>query len=320
MRTSPLHETLARSAALQSCRPRFPAFLAIFLAFVSAAHAVSPKLNSISPAGGQRGTELDMSFNGARLDDAREIVFHTTGIELVKLEPAKTNLLKARVRIAPDCRLGEHLIRVRTASGVSDLRSFFVGAFTNITEIEPNSDIAKAQKIPLNVTVNGKTGQEDVDFYQIEARAGQRISAEVEAIRLGRSILDSYVAIRDASGAVLAASDDTALLMQDSALSFTASKAGTYLIEVREASYSGTADSAYRLHVGTFPRPMAVYPAGGKVGGTVKVKFIGAEGGDFEQEIKLPATPQEKFAVFAARSPGFSRPDVEAVNNAANSS
>jgi hypothetical protein len=268
---------------------------------VAPARAVAPKLNSITPAGGQRGTELDISLNGARLDDVREIVFHTAGIELVKLEPPKTNSLKAHVRIAPDCRLGEHLLRVRTATGVSDLRSFYVGPFPSVKEVEPNNDLKKAQSISLDTTVAGSTGQEDVDFYEVFVKKGQRLSAEVEAIRLGRNALDSYLAIRDASGAVLAASDDTTLLMQDSAVSITAPKDGAYFIEVREASYSGTADSAYRLHVGSFPRPLAVFPPGGKAGETLKVRFIGAAGGEFEQAVKLPGAPQEKFGVFAER-------------------
>src|SRR5713226_5033490 len=77
-------------------------FLVFLLALTSPAHAVAPQLNSISPPGAQRGTELELSFNGARLDDVREIVFHSRGRELVKLESSKADSLKARVRIAPD--------------------------------------------------------------------------------------------------------------------------------------------------------------------------------------------------------------------------
>jgi hypothetical protein len=278
------------------------ASLVFLLSTLLCARAVSPKLNSISPAGGQRGTEVDLNFAGSRLDDLREIVFHTPGLELLKVEAAKTNSVKARVRIAADCRLGEHLLRLRTATGVSELRSFYVGPFPTVKEIEPNNDPKKAQSISLDTTVAGTTGQEDVDFYEVFVKKGQLLSAEVEAIRLGRTALDSYVAIRDTTGAVLAASDDTSLLVQDSAVSILAPKDAAYLIEVRDSTYSGTAESAYRLHVGSFPRPLAVFPPGGKTGETLKVKFIGAAGGDIVQEIKLPAAPQDKFGVFAERT------------------
>src|SRR5262249_6372693 len=109
--------------------------------------AVAPKLSSTAPAGGQRGTELDLKLNGARLDDAQEIVFYSPGIQVLKFDASKTNSIKARIRIAPDCRLGEHPLRVRTATGVSELRTFYVGAFKGIDEVEPNNEPAKAQKI-----------------------------------------------------------------------------------------------------------------------------------------------------------------------------
>src|SRR5213083_1399731 len=42
----------------------------------SLAHATNPRLTSTSPPGAQRGTELDLRFNGNRLEDAQEIVFY----------------------------------------------------------------------------------------------------------------------------------------------------------------------------------------------------------------------------------------------------
>ena len=50
-------------------------------------------------------------------------------------------------------------------------------------EKEPNSDFATPQKIPLNVTVAGVVENEDVDYYLVEAKQGQRITVEVEGIR-----------------------------------------------------------------------------------------------------------------------------------------
>src|SRR5262249_41167959 len=162
-----------------------------------------------------------------------------------------------------------------------------------IDEVEPNNEPAKAQKIPLNVTVAGSIGQEDTDCFVIEAKKGQRLSAEIEAMRLGRAAFDPYLAILDSSGAVLAAADDTALLIQDAFVSLLAPNDGRYVVQVRETSYGGNADFVYRLHVGNFPRPTAVYPAGGQVGETVSVKFIGDVNGGFYANIKLPDVPPE---------------------------
>ena len=260
--------------------------------------AVSPKLNAITPSGGQRGTEMELRFNGLRLEDTKEIVFHTPGLELVKMDSPKTNALKATIRIARDCRLGEHQLRLRTATGVSELRTFYVGPYASVLETEPN-DAAKPQVVPMNSTVAGVIASEDTDCFSVFARKGERISAEVEGIRLGRSVFDPFLSIRDASGHVLAKADDTSLLMQDGYLSLVAPKDGSYVIELRETSYGGNDNFQYRLHLGNFPRPAAVYPAGGRAGETVTVTFIGDPTGDLHQEVKLSATPQEKFGVFA---------------------
>ena len=56
---------------------------------------------------------------------------------------------------------------------------------------------------------------------------------------------------------------------------------------IRESSYGAGAN--YRLHVGQFPRPTAVIPAGGKPGEEVAFRFIGDPLGEFTQTIKLPA-------------------------------
>src|SRR6185295_3229849 len=112
------------------------------------AHAASPRFNSTTPAGGQRGTEMVLSLNGARLETSPEIVFTGPGIKVVKIDSAKTNSLKATIRISADCALGEHQLRVRTPGGVSELRSFWVGAYTNINEFEPNNERAKAHQVP----------------------------------------------------------------------------------------------------------------------------------------------------------------------------
>jgi hypothetical protein len=131
----------------------------------------------------------------------------------------------------------------------------------------------------------------DVDMYKIEVKAGQRISAEVEAARLGveRGLPDLALAIYDADGKKLAAADDSALFVQDPVLSILAPKDGAYFVEVRHCMFNG-AGEVYRLHVGTFTRPTAIYPAGGLAGSDLKVKILGDPRGAWDQTVRLPAT------------------------------
>src|SRR3954469_1168289 len=265
------------------------------LLFSVTASATSPRITGITPTGAQRGMELELRFNGSRLDDAQEIVFYEPGIEVVKMDSSKTNVIKAEVKIAADCPLGEHHLRIRTASGVSELRTFQVGTFPAVKEVEPNNAITNAQTIAANSTVSGSIASEDVDYYAISAKKGQRISAEVEGIRLGLAAFDSFMSIQDPKGTVIASSDDTSLLLQDSLLSIIAPEDGVYTVLLRDIAYGGNGEFQYRLHVGDFPRPTAVYPAGGKAGETVSVKFLGDPKGEFTQQIKLPDAPSEKF-------------------------
>jgi hypothetical protein len=264
------------------------------------ARAVAPNFSATTPAGGQRGTEVEVTLRGDRLADTKEILLFHPGIEVVKITEATNTSVKAVFKIAPDARLGEHPLRVRTEGGISPLRLFFVGTLPNLDEKEPNTEFDKAQKVELNQTINGRIDSEDVDYFTFEAKKGQRLSVEVEGARLGRTMFDSFVAVHDKDGRVLARSDDTALLKQDSFVTLIAPEDGTYTVQLRDSSYSGSSH-VYRLHVGTFPRPAAVYPLGGQPGEKLEVRFIDEASGDFKQSTKLPAEPQAQFPVLAER-------------------
>jgi len=271
----------------------------------STVFAASPSLGIIQPRGIQRGAETVVTFSGGRLADAKEILFYSKGFEVTKLEAAAGSV-KATVKVAPNCRMGEHIAQVRTASGVSEYRTFYVGPFAATPEKEPNSDFQAPQAIPLNITVTGVVQNEDVDYYVVEAKKGQRISVEVEGMRLGTTLFDPYVAILDSKRFELAAADDSPLVFQDPVASTLAPEDGKYIIEVRESAYGGNGNCRYRLHVGTFPRPTAIYPAGGKTGEEIEVKYLGDPAGVITTKVKLPAEQIEKFVLHASGTDGIS--------------
>src|SRR5262245_38047761 len=103
-------------------------FLLAAALFAPSAHAASLFLGSVSPRGAQRGTEATLFLGGVRLADAKEVLFYTPGFTVKKLEVVNDTQLKATVAVAADCKLGEHSLRVRTASGISELRTVWVGA------------------------------------------------------------------------------------------------------------------------------------------------------------------------------------------------
>src|SRR3954451_25352076 len=134
----------------------------------ASALATAPQLASISPAGAQRGSEVQLSFKGERLQDTAEVICYEPGIQVLRLISATNQAVAAQVKIAPDCALGEHHLRLRTECGISELRTFFVGAYPVIEEIEPNNERTNAQKVALNTTVAGVMKSEDTDCFAVE--------------------------------------------------------------------------------------------------------------------------------------------------------
>jgi hypothetical protein len=258
----------------------------------------TPVLNLIEPRGGQRGTELEMHFYGERLDGLQELLAYDPGIEVRSIAVENDKHASAKVFIKPDAPLGEHGLRVRTAGGVSYLRSFFVGQFPVVNEADPNDKPDQAQRIELNTTVQGVAKQEDVDYYVCSLKRGQRFTTEVEAMRLGRSLFDAYVAIVDPKGFEIASCDDAPLLRTDAFVSTIIPEDGDYRVLVREAAYEGNDNCQYRLSIGTFPRPTAVFPAGAKPGETIDFKFIGDPSGEFIEKITLPGDASGRFPLF----------------------
>jgi len=263
--------------------------LVLLAAFSSPLAAATPSLGSMSPYGGQRGTEVEVQFNGGRFADAQQVFFYEPGITVTGLEPVGPAAFKAKLAIAADCRLGLHPVRVRTATGISNLQSFSVGALPEIKETEPNNDFAAPQKVSLDTTINGVVENEDVDYFAIEAKKGERLTVELEGLRLGLTFFDPYVAILDTKRFELARSDDAPLVRQDCLCSIVAPEDGTYIVQVRETSFAGNGSCLYRLHVGRYPRPTAVLPAGGKPGETLDVTWLGDVAGPRTEKITLPA-------------------------------
>src|SRR4051812_31591303 len=228
--------------------------IAALFAAASVLRAVAPSFASIAPAGGQRGTTVEVTLRGDRLADAQEIFLYDRGITVERIVEAKDKEMKVALKIADDCRVGEHLLRLRTASGISAMRPFYVGPFPTVDEKEPNNTAAKAQAIALNSTIQGTILSEDIDVFAVTVKKGERLSAEIEGARLGRTMFDPILTLRDASGKIVAESDDSPLLGHDGFISLLAPADGTYTIEVRDVLYSGN-NHAYRLHMGSFPRP-----------------------------------------------------------------
>ncbi len=211
-------------------------------------------------------------------------------------------------------------MRVRTASGHQRSADVQRRLLPKSAEKEPNNLFAQPQPIQLGVTVNGVVTTEDVDYFVVEARKGERITAEIEGLRLGMTTFDPYLAILDEQRFELTRSDDAALLWQDACASLVAPKDGNYVIQVRESSGGGNGNCHYRLHVGHFPRPTATLPAGGKPGETLHGQVAGRRVGRADSRtLTLPADASQFFGLFASDETGIApSPNVFRLSDLAN--
>ena len=273
------------------------------------AFAGSPSVSQIIPSAAQRGTEAEVVLSGGNLGDARTLLFDQPGIECMSVSEVAANKFKAKLKVAPDARLGEYAFRTITNSGIGDVKLFFVTPYPVVKEAdEVAAEPYKVQPAKLGTTIYGTAPGEDQDHFEVEAKKGQRISAEVVGVRIAtQAHLDAHLKITTADGKELAEQDDSVFTRQDPAVSIIAPEDGKYRIILRDSTNSGQGPCNYLLQIGSHPRPTIVYPLGGMAGETVKFTMLGDAGGPFEQTVKLPAEPQDRFEIIAEKD-GISAP------------
>jgi hypothetical protein len=273
----------------------------------------------VTPAGGQRGTVVEVTVAGINVGLGTGLVFEGSGLAVEALTPepppsapAKqgekpaevegrppapkntSGKLVARVRIAPDAEPGIRAMRVLTPVGPSDVGWFVVGQWPEIAEREPNNTRAQAQEISLPATVNGRIDpEEESDLFRFHARAGQSLVFEVVASRIG-SALDSILSLQDGSGRELALNED--FNDRDSLLAFTFPADGDYFLVLRDLRYQGSKNHTYRLSMGEIPYVTAVFPVGGRPGETVPMELCG---------FNLGPAPVARVTLPAGAAPGL---------------
>lgn len=281
----------------------------------SSADAAQPVLTRMEPMGVVRGQTTKVILHGDRLGDAHQVLFDKPGLSVTEVKPIDAKQVEITVVAEETIAPGLYPLQLVTKSGLSNLRLMGVGAIPVVKEVEPNSDFETAQKIDLNCTIEGTITFEDLDHFEVELAEGQTLHVEVEGMRLSydyrNRIFDPYVAILDAGRFELADSDDSPLLQQDPLLTFTAPQAGTYKILLRDSSFGGHDLAHYRVHIGTFPRPIAVIPAGGKPGDVLTATLVHPTGNPdapllTTAQVQLPSERTDRFPVVTQNEQGIS--------------
>jgi hypothetical protein len=266
--------------------------LLIFLAALSV--EAQPKPQYLIPCGGIRGQELELTVTGNSLETITDILFYQKGIELLQIIEAKPKALKIKIKIDDNCALGQQHLRLYGKDNFSEVLVFTVGQYPVHIEKEDNGSIDTAEHIKPNTTIDGIIKNEDIDYFSIDLKKGETINAEVEINRLSHrrngtrvaEYFDTHLSVLDKNSYMLKDNDDTVLTKLDPFLQFIAPRNGRYYIAIRSSEFTGFNDARYRLHIGHFPRPLAVYPAGGLPNSKQTVTMILNNGSTFKQDIQ----------------------------------
>lgn len=241
--------------------------LCLISLFPPTASAVPPTVDYFFPAGGQRGTTVEVTAGGTF--SSWPVKVHVEGKGLA-VQPGKASG-KVVVTIAADAVPGTHWIRLYNEEGASLARPFLVGTLPEVLEIEPNDDPKKPQLLDKSrVVVNGRLGAPgDVDTFALKLSRGQTLVASLEANRTLRSPMDGIIQVLSEDGFVLDHNNDFHNL--DPQLAFVVPKDATYLVRVfafpsmpdTTIRFAGGDKFVYRLTLTTggfvdYPFPLAV--------------------------------------------------------------
>lgn len=198
--------------------------------------AAPPKVDSIFPAGGARGSTVEVAATGAFEHWPTKVRVDGPG---TAWEPAMEKG-KFTVRIAADAPPGPRLVRFFDEEGATGLHAFVVGTIPEAIEAEPNNAPKEAQELAaLPIVVNGRLEKRgDVDTFSVALTKGQALLAALDAQRLGAP-MDGVIQVVSPDGFVLDQVDDAPGL--DPRLPFTAPEDGRYLIRI--FAFPSTPDS-----------------------------------------------------------------------------
>ncbi|MFT5466540.1 MAG: hypothetical protein ACI8UO_001640 [Verrucomicrobiales bacterium] len=284
----------------------------------------------ILPQIGQRGTTVTCWIEGSRLQTAEEIIFYQPGIRCTAIrqldsvpnqqngtptpvEPGKA--IELDLEIAPDARLGEYYLRLRTKQKLSEMLRFWVTPYPVVREEHAfqdkdgarNDSPVFAQTVPSNSTISGfcstNESANDWDLYRVKLDKGERCTCQMINARLGTihygGLTDMAIEVTSPSGKRVVRNSRSALFSHDPVVSFIAEEAGDHLITIRQQMDSEIYEAHYALHIGDFPRPAITYPLGGQLGEVLDLDVFYLDGSRSNLTAKLPQKvgPFEKSMV-----------------------
>ena len=244
---------------------------AVFSTNAAFAKFPSPELKEVYPAGGQAGTELEVTVSGIDLNGIEGLKFSNPEIKAVRIFHPKTKHwtesrpkgMSFKVIIPKTVKPDSYDVRVLGYYGVSSPKIFQVSAPSGPAEVnsesaEKNNTVVSALTLSLESVANGKISTRNADYYKLPLKKGQRVLVHCWANRLG-SKLDAKLTLFNPEGNEIYNNND--YVGRDPMLDFTAPADGEYYVSVADQTWLGTTGYVYRMKVSGKPYIETIYPA-----------------------------------------------------------
>ena len=257
------------------------------------ASAQEPIIDRLDVANLRPGQKASVVVNGKQLMGASGlwtpigILRPKEGTDLSKDQP-----VTFEGDVKADAVPGVYPARMVTNHGCSEAGWLVVDDLPSVALAPESQDRAVGQVVTLPCCVEGQLNPVLSRFFRVALTAGQSVSAEVLARRLG-SDLDPVLRVTGPDGKEIAYRDDLPGAEGDTQLQFTAAVDGEHRIELRDVRYSGGARHFFHLRMGKMTLASATMPRVTQVGG--KVLLIGSTGeivgeASAQSSADLPAT------------------------------
>jgi WD40 repeat protein len=243
-----------------------------------------PRLNKITPAFGQRGQTVRVTFEGKDLDEVTDVTSSGSSLAAKMLLDKRTaTSVRVELTFPPTTVAGIYQLALKSPHGASASLPFTVDLFPLTSEQEPNDSPTTGQEIVLPATLAGSMNRAgDTDYFRFKASAGQQIGVQVMTTAIG-SKLESIVQLIDPAGRTVAESPS-------GVLGHTCTAAGVYALGIRDRDFRGGAGMHYRLHVGPIPVVTAVFPLGLQRGTEAEIRLEGVQlGSNATVRVKAPS-------------------------------
>ncbi len=221
-----------------------PALLPLLL-LSGAAQAQLPlaRLHTVFPPGAPSGSTLDVTVTGADLDEPTGLIFSDPRL-VATPKPGAPNTFS--VAVPPELVPGLYEVRFAGRFGTSNPRIFAVGTEPEFTLNPTNTAPGSATDLPLDTVVHGRTPANNVLWFALHARAGQRLIAHLDAREIDSRLLPDLTLI-DPQGR------STVLARRGAGSDFTAAADGRHLLRLHDLTYRGGDEFFFRLAVRTTP-------------------------------------------------------------------